>query len=114
LPKPAGADTNVSATSAPRSRRWVSRGRAMEPRRRLAMCSLVSSSGPDMPSPLGSAAGPSGGCRAELTVAAQRRVIGRQGTASPAAEGGQCDNVRRRTATVRAPARGPPIRAAGD
>ena len=48
LPNPAGADTSVSADSAPRLRRSLSLGRATRPRRRLGTWSLVSSSGPAM------------------------------------------------------------------
>ena len=48
LPNPAGADTSVSADSAPRLRRSLSLGRATRARRRLGTWSLVSSSGPAM------------------------------------------------------------------
>ena len=48
LPNPAGADTSVSADSAPRLRRSLSLGRATEPRRHLGTWSLVSSRGPAM------------------------------------------------------------------
>src|SRR6266487_1785849 len=48
LPNPAGADTSVSADSAPRLRRSLSLGRATRPRRHLGTWSLVSSSGPAM------------------------------------------------------------------
>ena len=48
LPNPAGADTSVSADSAPRLRRSLSRGRGTRPRRHLGTWSFVSSSGPAM------------------------------------------------------------------
>src|ERR1019366_4653738 len=47
-PNPAGADTSVSADSAPRLRRSLSLGRATRPRCRLGTWSLVASSGPAM------------------------------------------------------------------
>src|ERR1700737_174052 len=46
LPNPAGADTSVSADSAPRLRRSLSLGRATRPRRDLGTWSLVSRRGP--------------------------------------------------------------------
>jgi hypothetical protein len=48
LPNPAGADTNVSADSAPLLKRSISLGRATSPCRCLGTWSLVSSNGPDM------------------------------------------------------------------
>src|SRR5690348_12598247 len=48
LPNPAGADTRVSADSAPRLRRSLSLGRTTRLRRHLGTWSLVSSSGPAM------------------------------------------------------------------
>src|SRR6201999_4158790 len=48
LPNPAGADTRVSADSAPRLRRSLSLERATRLRRHLGTWSLVSSSGPAM------------------------------------------------------------------